>query len=142
MLLGSYFIQTQRIDFAPFFASLICGFSVFSLAVLNEIPDYYQDMLVGKRNLVVRLGKQKAVILLKSALTGVFALLLLGIALKAIPIWAISALVTLPWVIKSIRIAAANYENPKAFRFAINTIVIVHIIITLALAISFLKTPN
>ncbi len=139
MLLGSYYIQTQRIDFVPFFVSVISGLSIFCLAVLNEIPDYYQDMLVGKHNLVVRLGKQKAILLLKVGLAAVFVLLILGIMTKKIPVLAIFAVATLPWLLKSIKSAKKNYDNPKAFRFAVNTIVITHIVITLSLGISFLK---
>ena len=138
MLLGSYYIQTQRIDFVPFFVSIISGLTVFCLAILNEIPDYYQDMLVGKRNLVVRLGKQRAILLLKLGLTSVFALLISGIVFKIIPVIAIAAIVTLPCILKSIKSAEKNYDNPKAFRFAVNSVVITHIVITLSLGVSFL----
>ena len=34
-----------------------------ALAVVNAIPDFHQDRLVGKRNLVVRLGRRRAVFL-------------------------------------------------------------------------------
>ena len=138
MLLGSYYIQIQRIDFVPFFVSVIGGLSVFCLAILNEIPDYYQDMLVGKRNLVVRLGKQRAILLLKLGLTSVFTLLILGVVLKIIPVLAIVAVVTLQWILKSIKSAEKNYDNPKAFRFAVNSVVVTHIVITLSLGVSFL----
>src|SRR3972149_4640816 len=84
MLLGSYFIQTQRADFVPLYVSVISGLTVFCLAVLNEIPDYYQDMLVGKRNLVVRFGRQKGMLLLIARLTGAFTLLCVGVFLKTI----------------------------------------------------------
>lgn len=139
MVLGSYYIQRQRIELVPFIVSLICGLSMFCLAVLNEIPDYYQDMLVGKRNLVVRLGKQKAIVLLKLCIAGVFVLLILGAILKKIPLLAIAAVVTVPWILKSVRNVERNYDNPRAFRFAVNTIVVTHIVIVLSLGISFLK---
>ncbi|MHC4115031.1 MAG: UbiA family prenyltransferase, partial [Planctomycetota bacterium] len=139
MLLGSYYIQTQRIDFVPFFVSVISGLSVFCLAVLNEIPDYYQDMLVGKRNLVVRLGKTKAIMLLKLALPGVFILLCLGVLLASIPLSAMAAVLTVPWVLKSLRNVEKNYDNPMAFRFAVNTIVVTHVVLILSLGISFLR---
>ena len=139
MVLGSYYIQTERIGFVPFFASLICGLSMFCLAVLNEIPDYYQDMLVGKRNLVVRLGKQKAIVLLKSCLASLFILLTLGLIIKTVPLLAITAVITLPWILKSVRNVGKNYDNPKAFLFAVNTIVVTHIVIVLSLGIGFLK---
>ena len=142
MVLGSYYIQTQRISFVPFFVSVIIGLSVFCLAVLNEIPDYYQDKLVGKRNLVVRLGKQRAILLLKLGLAGVFALLASGVVLKTIPVLAIVAVATLPWVLKSIKSAEKNCDNPKAFLFAVNTIVVTHIVIALSLGISFLERAD
>lgn len=112
---------------------------MFCLAVLNEIPDYYQDRLVGKRNLVVRLGKQKAIVLLKFGLAGVFILLALGVVLKTIPVLAITAVVTLPWIWKSIRNAEKNFENPRAFLFAVNTIVVTHIIVALSLASAYIR---
>jgi 1,4-dihydroxy-2-naphthoate octaprenyltransferase len=138
MVLGSYYIQTKTVAFVPFFVSLISGLSVFCLAVLNEIPDYYQDMLVGKRNLVVRLGKQKAIVLLKLSLAVLFVLLALGVVLKTIPLLALAALVTLPWILKSVGTVEKNYDNPKVFLFAVNTIVVTHIVFVLSLGASFL----
>ena len=37
------------------------GLLIMALAVVNAIPDFHQDRLVGKRNLVVRLGRERAV---------------------------------------------------------------------------------
>ncbi|MHC4105478.1 MAG: UbiA family prenyltransferase [Planctomycetota bacterium] len=138
MVLGSYYIQTQRIDFVPFFVSLVSGLSVFCLAVTNEIPDFYQDRLVGKKNIVVRIGRQKAVVLLGFCFTGIFLLLALGIISRNIPPLSMVAAVALPWLLKSMKIAQKNYDNPEAFVFAVNTIVITHIVIVLSLGISFL----
>jgi 1,4-dihydroxy-2-naphthoate octaprenyltransferase len=139
MVLGSYYIQAQKLSFIPFFASLIVGLSVFCLAILNEIPDYYQDMLVGKRNLVVRFGKAKAVVLLKLGLTVVFALLVIGISVGLLPLFSLAALVVLPWILRSVSCAEKNYEDPKAFLFAINTIVCSHVLIVFIMCIGFLK---
>jgi 1,4-dihydroxy-2-naphthoate octaprenyltransferase len=138
MVMGSYYIQTQRLDFVPFFVSLIIGLSVFCLAVLNEIPDYYQDVLVGKRNLVVRFGKEKAMILLKAGLVVVFVLLAAGIGLGVIAALAIIALVIVPFLLKALRVAQNNYDNPRAFLFAVNTMVITHVVLVVVLAASFL----
>lgn len=40
--------------------SVPVGLSVFNLILINEFPDEEADRRVGKRNLVVRLGKEKA----------------------------------------------------------------------------------
>jgi 1,4-dihydroxy-2-naphthoate octaprenyltransferase len=42
-------------------ASFVPGLLIMALAVVNAIPDFHQDRLVGKRNLVVRLGRHRAV---------------------------------------------------------------------------------
>jgi len=47
--------------------------------------------------------------------------------------------VTLPWLFKSIKRIEGNYDNPKAFLFAVNTVVVTHIVIVLSLGVSFLK---
>lgn len=138
MVLGSYYIQTGKIAFVPFYVSLICGLSVFCLAILNEIPDYYQDMLVGKRNLVVRLGKERALVLLKSGLTAVFAMLIAGIVFKMISLPALMALVTVPWILISFKRVGKNLDDPGLFRLAVNTIVISHVVIAVSLGLSFL----
>ncbi len=70
---------------------------------------------------------------------GVFAILVLGVVLKTIPVLAIVAVTTLPWILKSIKSAEKSCDNPKAFLFVVNTIVVTHIVITLSLGISFLK---
>lgn len=140
MVLGSYYVQAGTVAFVPFFVSVISGVSIFCLAILNEIPDYYQDKIVGKRNLVVRLGKERAIVLLKVALTVLFALLGLGVILKLIPLLALTALVTLPWILKSIRIVEKNYDNPKVFLFAVNTIVVTHVVFVFSLGASFLTS--
>jgi len=139
MLLGSYYLQIRAIDFVPFFVSLICGLSVFCLAVLNEIPDYYQDMLIGKRNLVVRLGRQKAIVLLKLCLVILFCLTVTGIVTGQVPLLVVVAGVTIPWILKSVRVIEENYDNPKEFLFAVNAFVLSHDVLFLSLGIGFLR---
>src|SRR5262249_61969275 len=60
-VLGSLYLRPRTLSAAAFYASLVPGFLIMALAVVNAIPDYHQDRLVGKRNLVVRLGRRRAV---------------------------------------------------------------------------------
>lgn len=139
MVLGSYYLQTKRIDTLPILVSLILGALIFSLAVVNEIPDYFQDRLVGKRNLVVRLGKKNALKLFSLSLGGAFFLLGLGIAFKRISFSSISAMLLLPLVLKIITIAKRHYDEPKFFLPAIRLTIFTYIIITAFLGISYLR---
>ena len=60
---GSLYLHTRTLSWPAFAASLVPGFLIMSLAVVNAIPDYHQDLLVGKRNLVVRVGRARGVVL-------------------------------------------------------------------------------
>lgn len=138
MVLGSYYLQARTIRVIPFYVSLLCGLSVFCLAILNEIPDYYQDRLVGKRNLVVRMGKQKAIKFLNLCFAGIFLLLALGLTLRKIPPLAMVNFLLLPWLLKSLSIAKKNYDSPWMFRSAINANVVIYLVMMSSLSIGYL----
>src|SRR4029079_4803969 len=61
MVLGSLYLHTRELSWPALVVSLVPGFLIMALAVVNAIPDYHQDRLVGKRNLVVRLVRYRGV---------------------------------------------------------------------------------
>ena len=50
----------QSITMQAFWLSLACGLAIDTLLVVNNYRDYEQDKQVGKRTLVVRIGRQRA----------------------------------------------------------------------------------
>jgi len=94
-----------------------------SLAVVNAIPDYHQDRLVGKRNLCVRLGRQRAVYLYVALAAAGIAVVPIGVALGVFPVLSLAALLALPLLVKSGRAAVRTYESPRAFVPAVRAIV-------------------
>jgi 1,4-dihydroxy-2-naphthoate octaprenyltransferase len=113
MTLGAYYLQTQAMAMAPLSASLVLGCLVFALAVVNEIPDYHADRLVGKLNLVVRLGRRRAAILYAGALSVVFVLLALNVCLGFTPVSSLVAFVALPLASWSICVALRETRARK-----------------------------
>lgn len=142
MVLGSYYIQVKRIDFMPFFVSLICGLSLFSLAFVNEIPDYYQDRLVGKKNLVVRLGKAGAIKVLFLSPICLFFLLGLGVSFGYLPGFTAFSFLVIPWFIKSLRLVAKNYDDPMRFRSVINVNIVTYLVVVLTMGIGYISQPG
>lgn len=140
MLLGSYYLQAREINFIPFIVSLVCGFCIFSLAVLNEIPDYIQDRLVGKRNIVVRFGKVRAMRFSSQSLFYAFVILGVGVWLKAIPYFSMVIFLSLPFVLYRIRSAGKNLENPRSFIPVIRTAIVTYIIMVLSLGIGYIRS--
>ena len=123
MVLGSLYLHTRELSWGAFWASLVPGFMIMALAVVNAIPDYHQDRLVGKRNLVVRLGRRRGVWLyLALAAAGLLAVAA-GVAAGVFPAACLLALLALPLLVSSARTALFTYESPRQFVPAIRAIV-------------------
>jgi 1,4-dihydroxy-2-naphthoate octaprenyltransferase len=123
MVLGSLYLQTHRVSWPALFASLVPGCLIMALAVVNAIPDYHQDRLVGKRNLVVRLGRRRAVWLYLALAGSGLVVVALGVASGIFPVACAAALVALPLLVASGRTALATFEAPRAFVPAVRRIV-------------------
>ena len=138
MTLGSYYLQAQRIDSVGIFAGLLGGVLIFSLAIINEVPDFYQDRLVGKRNLVVRFGKKSAVSIYGAALIVSFGLIALGVALRVFPALYLFAFFALPVAFRNVSIAKKHFEEPEKFIPAIRGSIILYLVLTISLVIFYL----
>lgn len=123
MVLGSLYLHTRTLAWDALWASLVPGLLIMALAVVNAIPDFHQDRLVGKRNLVVRLGRRRAVGLYVALASAAFAVVVCGVATGAFPKGSLAALAALPLLVASARQAARTYESPPTFVPAIRSIV-------------------
>jgi 1,4-dihydroxy-2-naphthoate octaprenyltransferase len=57
-----YYLQTSSFDTFIIWMAIPVGLAIFNVIFLNEFPDYQADSTAGnKRNIVVRLGKEKAI---------------------------------------------------------------------------------
>lgn len=123
MVLGSLYLHTGALSWGALWASLVPGLLIMALAVVNAIPDYHQDRLVGKRNLVVRLGRRRGVWLyLALAAAGLLAAVA-GVVAGVFPLACLAALLALPLLISSARTAVRTYEAPRQFVPAIRAVV-------------------
>ena len=123
MVLGSLYLHTGAVSWGAFFASLVPGFLVMALAVINAIPDYHQDRLVGKRNLVVRLGRRRGVWLYLALAAAGLLTALVGVLAGMFPVACLAALLAAPLLVSSARAAFPTYESPSKFVPAIRAVV-------------------
>jgi 1,4-dihydroxy-2-naphthoate octaprenyltransferase len=112
--LGSYFVQTQRIGIEAFVATLPLGIMLFSMIVINEIPDYEEDRMAGKLTLVARYGKKSGVKLYETSWLCTYAVIVFGAVFQVMPIWTLLGLASLPLVLRSMLTLRNNFENPQA----------------------------
>ena len=123
MVLGSLSLHTQALSWAALAASLVPGLLITALAVVNAVPDFHQDRLVGKRNLVVRLGRRRAVWLYLGLAAAGLLTAAVGVAAGVFPVTCLAALLALPLLVTSARRAFPTFEQPRHFVAAIRSIV-------------------
>ncbi len=137
MVLGSLHLHTHRFSWGALLASLVPGLLITALATVNNIPDFHQDRLVGKKNLVVRLGRKNGRVLYL-ALSAIGLLIIpLGIVAGLFPkLTIIAALAGLPLWVMSLRAGAATWDTPRLFMPAIRAIVQCYAVTTAIFAVT------
>jgi len=131
MVLGSLYLHTRALSWPALVVSLVPGFLIMALAVVNAIPDFHQDRLVGKRNLCVRLGRRRAVTLYVALASAGLLLVPIGVLAGVLPWPCLAALLAVPLLVKSGRVARATYETPRAFVPAVRNVVTCYLVAVL-----------
>ena len=110
--LGAFFVQAQTFTVEAFLATLPLGIMMFSMIVINEIPDIEEDRAAGKLTLVARYGKKAGVRLYVASWLCTYGFIVASVGLRIIPVFALFALFSLPLVWRSIKTLRAHYEEP------------------------------
>lgn len=131
MVLGSMYLHTRALSWPALVVSLVPGLLIMALAVVNAIPDYHQDRLVGKRNLCVRLGRRRAVTLYLGLASAGLLVVPIGVVAGVLPWPCVAALLALPLLVASGRVARTTYESPRAFVPAVRNIVTCYLVAVL-----------
>jgi 1,4-dihydroxy-2-naphthoate octaprenyltransferase len=141
MVLGSVYLHTRTLPWEAALASLVPAGLIMALAVVNAIPDFHQDRLVGKRNLVQRVGRENAVVLYVG-LAGVgLAMIPLGVALGIFPPATLVALLAIPFVAASAHHARRHASAPRQFLPAMRRMVIAYLAASGLLVASIAAAP-
>ncbi len=109
--LGAFYVQTRTIAWEPFVVSLVPGFLMWSMIVINEIPDYEEDSQAGKLNLVARLGKKRSILLYAGGLVCAYGTILLAVSFRVTSFGVLLGLLSVPIAYNSLRILSENYMD-------------------------------
>jgi 1,4-dihydroxy-2-naphthoate octaprenyltransferase len=112
-----------------------------ALAVVNAIPDFHQDRLVGKRNLVQRVGRERAVALYVGLAAAALAVIPLGMLVAGFPVGSLAALLAIPFVVASGHHARAHASTPRQFLPAMRRMVIAYLVATALFVASVAALP-
>lgn len=136
-VLGAYFVQSGRYTLPAVIASFPSFILVHNLLFLNEFPDAEADRKGGRRTLPIVLGKAKAS-RVYSALTILVYLWIIGSVIAGfMPLFALIALLTLPFAVKAIK-GALNYEDEAKLIPALGSNVLVVLLTQFLLGIGYI----
>jgi 1,4-dihydroxy-2-naphthoate polyprenyltransferase len=137
-------IATGFYLFAGFFShqilllSIPVGLSIFNVILINEFPDEEVDRAVGKKNLVVRFGKERIgdLYIGLSILIGLSLIKVLKIFGQT-PIWlfALSGIPLLLILWNLIQIWRGDYRDPKRLELLCRNTIFINLSITMILTI-------
>lgn len=111
MVLGSYYVQAQRLPLHVLLISIPIGILIALVLFINEFPDYLADKEVGKNTLVVILGKRKAVVLYQILLFVVYLLIATFAIFKFLPYICLIVFLTLPLALKAFVVSKKNFDK-------------------------------
>jgi 1,4-dihydroxy-2-naphthoate octaprenyltransferase len=136
--LGAFYVQTRSFAWEPFIISLVPGFLMWSMIVINEIPDYEEDRQAGKLNLVARFGRKPGVVLYVAGLICAYCTVFLSVTFNVTPFSILLGLLTLPIAYNSYRILNANYMDKMKMAPANLATIKVHALTLTCLIIGYL----
>lgn len=96
MVLGTYFSQAGTYSWAAGAASVVPGFLVSNLLLVNQFPDVEADARAARRHLPIVLGRTGSARVYAALLFGTYAWLGLSVVLRLLPAPALLGLLTLP----------------------------------------------
>lgn len=111
MVLGAYFAQTGEYTLAAGMASMIPGFLVSNLLLLNQFPDVEADRAGARRHLLITQGRQTSAKIYAALIIATYLWLIASVVLKILPVTALLGLLTLPIALKTVRGVLKNAEN-------------------------------
>ena len=126
IVLGAYFVQTGTFGIQPFVASLVPGFMMWSMVIINEIPDYEADRRGGKLNLVARFGRQAGVALYAAGLAAAYLILVIATLGGFLSPFGLLALASLPFAAKTFVVMRRHLDDPVAMAPANLAMIKVH----------------
>jgi len=111
IVLGAYYVQAQVLTPGIFFLSIPIGILTALILCINEFPDYDSDKQVGKKTLVVILGKRNAIKLYYVLLIIVYLSIVVMVTSGIVPVICLITLFSLPLALKACSVLWKNYDK-------------------------------
>lgn len=111
IVIGTFYVQTGFIDVAALYIGMIIGTLSASVLFVNSFPDYYADLVNGRRTLVIILGKKRGAKVLSLFVILTYLMIAAGVLFGYTRLYSLISFVSIPLAVKAIRYLDENNEN-------------------------------
>ncbi|MEE8470589.1 MAG: prenyltransferase [Dehalococcoidia bacterium] len=111
MVMGTYFALTGTYSLAAGLASIVPGFLVSNLLLLNQFPDVEADASVARRHLPITIGRKGSSDVYALLILAAYAALIASVAAAVLPYLALLGLLTLPLALLAVKGARKYYDQ-------------------------------
>ncbi len=137
MTLGSYYVQTGRVDWTPAIASIPVAALIAAVLYINEFPDFAADRAVGKKTWVVRLGRQRAAVVYALLMAVPYVAVIAAVVADVLPVPTLLSLLTLPLAARAVQCALRYHSQPLELTPANSLTIVTHIATGLLLTLGY-----
>ena len=138
MVVGTDLILTGTYSATSVLVSLVPFFLVNNLLLLNQFPDRDADTRVGRRNMVIVLGRKRSAILYGLFNVLAFVVLGAGVLFNLLPVPALIAFVMAPVAWRAFHIALRNAEDVERLIPAMGLNVLLNLLTPVLIAVALL----
>ncbi|MEM3736735.1 MAG: 1,4-dihydroxy-2-naphthoate octaprenyltransferase [Candidatus Bathyarchaeia archaeon] len=138
MTAGAFYVQTQALTWEPVFAAIPVSMLITAVLYINEFPDYTADKTVGKRHLVVRLGRRRAAVGYGVLMTSTYFSIFAGVGCKVISPYTLLGILTLPFAVRAVQHAKVYHSEPSNLAPANASTIITHLTTGLLLTVGYI----
>jgi 1,4-dihydroxy-2-naphthoate octaprenyltransferase len=108
---GTYYAMTGLLTLEAFLLGIPLGFLITAVIWINQFPDLEADRDAGKRNCVVRLGRDRSRFIYALLMLGPYAVVLFWVLTQPGSWPYLAAVLTIPIALKAIKILYAHYQT-------------------------------
>jgi 1,4-dihydroxy-2-naphthoate octaprenyltransferase len=113
MVMGTHFALTGSYDAVAIVASLVPGFLVSNLLLINQFPDVEADASAKRRHILIVLGRAAGAWYYAAFAIATFLVVIVGWIVAEFPATALIALIPLPLAIMTVKGVIQNADNIK-----------------------------
>ena len=138
IVIGTFYVQTGFIDVAALYIGIIIGTLSASVLFVNSFPDYYADLVNGRRTLVIILGKKRGAKVLSLFVILTYLMIAAGVLFGYTRLYSLISFVSIPLAVKAIRYLDENNENLEKLVPVMTTTLLYSRITAILLAVGLL----